>query len=416
MEAYTCDVFCGGEKMDQNTTGYNINDVRRNNVSAIIRLLHRAKVCSRADLARATGLKQATITNIINELIESEFVIEVGHIEGRMKRRSIGISLNKVYQTIGIRLERNYLKACLFNIMGEPLEIREKEFPEKVNAHEVVSWLVEIVQQLIDGTDQDKLLGIGLAIPGPFLQKNQQIELMSGFPGWQEIDFKKELEDQFSLPVYIEHNANCGALSEMWYGDIGDNKNVIFIAADIGIGAGILINQQLYKGALGIAGEIGHMCIDYSGPKCECGNRGCLELYCSTRRLKQIYKEEVAADLSGGENECSTKEILKKAAGGDATARRALSKIAVSLAYGIANIVNLFNPDLIIISDKLSLAGEALIEELNRILKELLLESVFANLNIRLGRFAEDAMVYGASALVLEECISSPFLTRLPIS
>lgn len=158
------------------------------------------------------------------------------------------------------------------------------------------------------------------------------------------------------------------------------------------------------------------MCIDYSGPKCECGNRGCLELYCSTRRLKQIYKEEVAADLSGGENECSTKEILKKAAGGDATARRALSKIAVSLAYGIANIVNLFNPDLIIISDKLSLAGEALIEELNRILKELLLESVFANLNIRLGRFAEDAMVYGASALALEECISSPFLTRLPIS
>ena len=400
--------------MNKTMSGSNVVTMRENNLSLIIRLIHKAKICSRADLAIQTGLKQATITNIINDLIDWGLVKETGNVQGRLNRRSIGITLNnEVYRIFSIRLNRDYVTVGLFDITGSLIDQRQKYIDTDPNA--TMEAMCTLVKELYPA--DKNVLGIGVAIPGPFVPKKGKIELMSGVPGWQSVDITGRLEDYFSLPVFLEHDANCGALAELWYGDIGGFEDVIFVAADVGVGAGILTNGKLYTGSLGTAGEIGHMSIDYGGLKCECGNRGCLELYCSTKALQNEYKKEaINTSLYANKACASVEDILHDVVSGDVFARQVFERIARFLAIGLVNVVNAFNPSLIIISDKLALAGDYLIEVVSQTLKECLLGTLYDNLEIRLGSFNKESMLFGASALVLENLLHQPSVSFNPLN
>lgn len=390
--------------------GSNLLTVRENNLALLIRLIHKKKVCSRVELSKETGLKQATITNIVNDLIRWGVVAETGLLSGRGKRRAIGISLNQEsFRIIGVRLNRKYAQAGLFDLAGNLLEKKTCSFQRGVPPAETVRSICAAIEALLGRAAQKKVLGIGIAMPGPFVAESGRIAMMSGFPGWDRVDLKGELERQLLLPVYLEHDANCGALAELWYGGIDSQEDVLFVAADTGVGAGILVRGQLYTGSQGMAGEIGHISIDYQGPVCECGNRGCLELYCSTQRLVQRYREE--AQKAGNAIEAVGKteeEILKKVADAEPLARRVFGEVAGFLGIGLASAVNAYNPGVIILSDKMALAGQYLVEVIAQALKERLLPSVFEGLRIRLGAFAEDGMLYGAGALVIERMLSMP--------
>jgi len=396
--------------MEVLNSGSNIITVRENNLSVVIRLIYKAKVCSRAELAKATGLKQATITNIINDLISWGLVFETGYIPGAANRRSVGIAINNAhYKTIGLRLNRDYVSAGLFDITGNMLERREYKFNPHSGPEEVVRQMQKFIKEFNAHHEAD-VLGVGVAIPGPFVVKHGKIALMSGFPGWENVDIKAELGEHTPAPVFLEHDANCGVLAEMWYGDISEFKDVIYIASDIGVGAGILVSKRLYTGGMGMAGEIGHMTIDYGGPLCECGNRGCLELYCSTHALLQEYKKELLHSLheTDHQEESTVEQILKAVASGDKTARNAFARVAQYLGIGLVSVINSFNPELIILSDKIAIAGEYLLQIVDDVLRERLLKPAYENTTVRLGSFVEDGMLYGASALVLENLLQQP--------
>lgn len=405
-----------GIQVDYLNGGSNIITVRENNLALIIRLIHKIKVCSRVYLAEVTGLKQATITKIVNDLISWGLVVETGLIPGRGKRRSIGISLNhERYRIIGIRLNRGYVQAGVFDLTGTLLKKRVCCFKDPQETEDTMSMIYEMAGEMAELSEGKVILGIGVAIPGPFVSKSGKIVMMSGFPGWDKVDIKEELERRLSIPVFLEHDANCGALAELWYGSVSSQENMIFVAADVGVGAGILINGQLYTGSLGTAGEIGHISIDYEGPRCECGNRGCLEMYCSTKALCREYRKE--ATLTPGYEERAgllAGEILEEVANGEPLARKVFHKIAFFLGVGLANAVNAYNPGVIILSDKLALAGDYLVETVSQVLRERLLKPVYEGLTVRLGSFVEDSMLFGASALVLEQMLLRPSLYFKP--
>ena len=384
--------------------GNNAITARENNIALVIRLLHKAKVCSRAYLAKQTGLKQATMTYIIDNLLSWKLVEETGTIEGELKRRSIGITLNdKVYRLLGIRLNRDYVSAALFTIKGEIVSQREVTFDRSTKPETVMSYMIKLVRELIEtASDEDKILGIGVAIPGPFVPSEGKIKLMSGSPGWENTDIKQILNAEFGIPVFLEHDANCGALVEYWYGEVGDAKDILFLALDTGVGAGILSDGQLFKGSLGTAGEVGHMSIDRNGPKCECGNHGCLEMYCSTKRLIDDYQKAALKPRT-------LDEILKAVDEGDSEVRKIYAEAASDLGFGLVNLINILSPKLIILSGKLSLGGEYLIEVVSGVLKENLLPALYQNTEIRLGtRFDGETMLYGAGAVVLENILLEP--------
>ncbi len=215
------------------------------------------------------------------------------------------------------------------------------------------------------------------------------------------------LSEHFEIPIKVVHDANAGALCEWWLDSkFLDRGTLVYIAAGQGIGAGIVVNGKVLQGSVGTFGEIGHTSIKYNGRLCKCGNRGCLELYSSTISLiKKIssliksgkYKNTI---LTSSSNLDDFFDALKK---NDPLAVDAFNDICKYLSVGIINTINLFNPDLLIIGDEMSKAGDMLTEKLMPRLKESLLPEIYENLEIKTSKFKMDSALIGAGSFLLDK-------------
>lgn len=392
--------------------GANNENIQEMNRSLVLRLLFEMQVCSRADLARASGLKQATITNIVNDLIEWGIVEECGLISGGRGRRSIGLKLSeKNYHAIGVKLSRTRISVGLFDILGNEYRVIEKDHDALSSPEDVLQTMIVMIKEVMKfSTDAGKIIGIGLALPGPFISKEEKIILMTDFPGWEKISIRDELESAFKLPIFTEHDGNAGALAEWWFGNKTKGKGtMVYVAAGQGIGAGIVIDGSLYTGTLGTAGEIGHMSISFDGPYCQCGNKGCLELYCSTTAMLKHVKNSLAEYPNTMLTENTDFETMLRATKeNDPLANQALRNAAHYLGFGLVGIINVFNPDHIVIGDDMALLGEGFLNIVKETVSDHMLPPLYKNTSIELTSFRWDAALIGAAALVTQQVLSVP--------
>jgi N-acetylglucosamine repressor len=391
--------------------GINLEDVQELNRALVIRLLRKLKVCSRADLAKSTGLKQSTITNIIGDLISWELVTERGIIDGAKGRRSIGISLNtELFKVISVRLARKYFSVGIFDLCGSGEIAIHEQLEVFEGSTKALQRIRDAVKTIIANNPDFRFLGVGVAIPGPFFRSEGKIALMTEFPGWERISLEEELSSAFHIPVFFEHDANAGVLAEWWLGPHSrETGTIVYVAAGLGIGAGIVIDGRLFRGTLGVAGEIGHMSIDFDGPKCECGNNGCLEHYCSAIALQREVKKELANfPDSPLQRDHSFEAILGAIGAGDDLAVREMHKAAWHLGLGLVNVVNLFNPDVITIGDEMARVGPPLLEIVKEVVQARVLPSIYKSLRIELCSFECDPVLIGVSALVVEKMLLRP--------
>ena len=276
---------------DRNVAGRNNSDLTEMNRSAIVRILQQ-KVCSRADIARMTGLTQASVTKITAVLIEMGIVSEVGIIKGNGNRRSIGLRLNAEDKlVIGIKFSRQMFTVGVFDISGRMYKIRQTEFELSQEPGKVIGMMKKQIHELL--RKNPNTVAIGMAVPGPFFREKGRIAVITDLPGWRDVNFVSEFSDEFNKPVFIEQDANAGAMAEWWFGDHSRPvATLAYLLAGEGIGSGVVDNGTLLLGTKGVASEIGHMSVDVNGPRCECGNCGCLELYCSaTQMIKRVKRE-----------------------------------------------------------------------------------------------------------------------------
>lgn len=396
-------------------SGMNLEDVQEINRALVIRLIRRAKVCARTELAKLTGLKQATITNIVNDLMEWGLVKETGIIEGRKGRRSIGLTLNTdSYRTMGIRLTRNYFTVGLFDLFGTPETILREHVDISEGSSIVLRKIIAVSEEVLRASRQYTVLGIGAAIPGPYVRSEGRMSLMTEFPGWETISIEKELASAFPVPVYLEHDAKAGAIAEWWFSPRrGEHETMIYVAAGQGIGAGIVIDGRLMRGALGIAGEIGHMSIDFSGPRCACGNNGCLEHYCSSISIVREVTERLGDHPESPLNvDSSLSSIAKALHAGDTLACSAVENAATHLGFGLVSVVNALNPDIIVIGDEMAQLGDVLLQTVRRTVQNHVLPSVYRDLRIELSKFETDPVLIGVSTLAVEHILHRP--TAIP--
>ncbi len=395
--------------------GMNLEDVQELNRALVIRLLRREKVCSRADLATITGLKQATITNIINDLIEWGLVKETGIIEGRKGRRSIGIALNSdSFGVLGVRLTRTNFTVGLFDLFGTELKLLREPVDIGAGAEVVLKKINTAMKTVLEESLQHTILGAGVAIPGPYVRTEHKMSLMTEHPGWEGISIEKELASSFPLPVYLEHDAKAGALAEWWLSPRKlEHETMVYVAAGQGIGAGIVIEGRLLRGPLGIAGEIGHISINFAGPRCACGNLGCLEHYCSSIALVREIKEAgIDYPESPLTRDFSFPSIVKALHAGDDLALFAVRKVAWYLGFGLVIAVNAFNPHIIIIGDEMAQLGEVFLAIVRDTAKSHLLPSVYQSLRIELSTFEGDPVVVGVSTIAVEQILHRPSAIR----
>ena len=397
-------------KKIKEVAGNNTSDLVEMNRSAIVRILQQVDVCSRADIAKMTGLTQASITKIVAVLIDMGIVTEVGFVKGEGNRRSIGLRLNAEKNlVIGVKFSRHVFSIGVFDICGKVYTQQETEFGLDEFASDVVADMKKQIHALLK--KYKNVVAIGFAVPGPYLRKEGRIALVTKMQSWQNINFVEEFENEFDKPVFIEQDANAGALAEWWFGNHGRpiNSLAYFLAGE-GVGSGIVDHDRLLLGNLGIASEVGHISIDVKGPACECGNRGCLELYCSANALLK-NAEEILPELfkEGYENRWEAcNRVFLAAKEGNEKALKLVEEIAEYLGYGCVTLINAYDPEIIVIGDSISQGGDLLLPTINRIVKERTIPEISGRVQIQISMLTVDPTLYGAAAIATDKVLRKP--------
>ena len=390
--------------------GNNTSDLVEMNRSAIVRILQQVDVCSRADIAKITGLTQASITKIVAVLIDMGIVSEVGFVKGEGNRRSIGLRLNAEKNlVIGVKFSRHVFSIGVFDICGKVYTQQETEFGLDEFASDVVADMKKQIHALLK--KYKNVVAIGFAVPGPYIRKEGRIALVTKMPSWQNVNFVKEFENEFDKPVFIEQDANAGAMAEWWFGNHGRpiNSLAYFLAGE-GVGSGIVDHDRLILGNMGIASEVGHISIDVNGPACECGNGGCLELYCSANALLK-KAEEILPELFKEEYENrweACNRVFLAAKEGNEKALKLTEEIAEYLGYGCVTLINAYDPEIIVIGDSISQGGDLLLPTINRIVKERVIPEISGKVQIKISKLTVDPTLYGAAAIATDKVLRKP--------
>jgi predicted NBD/HSP70 family sugar kinase len=397
-------------KKVKEVAGNNTSDLTEMNRSAIVRILQQREVCTRAEIAKMMGLTQASITKLVAYLIDMGIVSEVGIVKGNGNRRSIGLRLNAEKNlVIGVKFSRHVFAIGVFDISGKLYTQSETEFSLDENTGKVLTAMKDQIRKLLD--EYENVVAIGLALPGPYLRKEGRIAMVTRMPSWHNINFIDEFKNEFDKPVFIEQDANAGALAEWWFGDHGRPlSSLTYFLVGEGVGSGIVDHDRLLLGYQGIASEVGHISIDFNGSTCECGNKGCLELYCSTMALlKKAEKELPELFKEKYENRSeAVARIVEAARKGNEKAIRVLQEIATYIGYGCVTLINAYDPEIIVIGDSVSQGDEFLLPTIKKIVEERTIPEVSSKVRIEISRLKVDPTLYGAAAIATDRVLRKP--------
>jgi glucokinase-like ROK family protein len=395
--------------------------VRKMNRSVILETLRTRQTLSRAGLAVETGLNPSTVSSIISELLEDNLVRETTLIQPITGRPGRLIELNPIGGcAIGVEINVDYLSIILTDFTANILW-RQRLPSNPHNRQEVILEQVEamIGQALRIGEESNlRSLGIGVGVPGLVDLRFGKLKIAPNL-GWYDVPIRDIITQSFNLPVYVENEANAAALGEYYLGIARGKKNLIYLSTGVGLGAGILIDGNLFRGSHGYASEVGHITFDLQGELCGCGKRGCWETFVGPRfierRVRRILQENnqslMLEMINGDLDRIQFGIVVQAAEARDPTALQVLEEVAHNLGLGIANLVNIFNPELIILGGALSLACPYMLPVIELTLYQNALQPNLENLTIAASVHGTDACMMGAVALVLDDILREPVLT-----
>jgi glucokinase-like ROK family protein len=392
--------------------------LRQQNLAGIFQHLYENAPVSRIELARLTGLNKATVTNLINNLIRSNFVCEVGEAtDKRAGRREVLLDLNPrrgcfLSAEIGV----GFISVACTNFAAQIIW-KQRQTTENLEPEFLLGETVKLLKKgrRVGEKKCGALEGVAVGIPGLVDQKSGRL-LFAPNLNWRNVEIRPRLEKKFETTVFIDNEATFAALGEKFFGVAKGSNNVLYISAGVGIGGGLIINGQIYNGAAGYASEFGHMTMNPEGERCACGNLGCWETHASQAALFREIKRLVSAgnstlisEMLGGDlNRLSVQVIVEAAREQDAVALQALRKIGVSLGLGIDSLIKAFNPELVVFGGILSLAEEFLLPSIKQELKKRWLLESIKETPVVAAHFGSDAAVMGGIAKIFQAILANP--------
>ncbi len=377
--------------------------IRSLNRSIILNAIKTQGEISRAALAHLTGLSPATVTAITGDLIQEGLVFEKATGDSTGGRPPIMLALNpKGGFVIGIKLMEGHAVGALTDLNANILVKDDAELPDE-QVETSIDALVKLVNCLIksSGIRKKQLMGVGIGLAG-VIDFTQGIVRQNPFFGWQNTPLRDLLEPRMKAPVYIDNDVNTLSLSEKWINKGEPENNFIVITIGRGIGMGIIINGQVYRGKGGGAGEFGHIVIDPDGPLCDCGRHGCLQSYISDSALVETARREVDPHIE------NLDDLIQRVNAGDAAASSVLAHAGALMGRQIANLVNVLDPKLIIISGEGTRLGETFFSAVRTAFYESVMPSLAEDTEIRVNSWGDDIWALGAASLVIAEIFKSP--------
>lgn len=307
---------------------------------------------------------------------------------------------------IGVDLGGTNMRVAVLNPDGEVL----MKFKEATHASDgrqrVAARLLEHirVQAFRAGETGYKVEAVGIGAPGVIDIEKGIVVKSPNFPDWNNFGLRQWLETELSIPVFIENDANAAALGEQWRGAGRGINSMILITLGTGVGGGLVLNKEIWHGADGMAGEVGHITIIPDGRVCSCGNRGCLETYASARGIVQSYREALdrqGVPMSDQRRGFSSEMIYKAAQDGDGTARAIMEDMGRHLGIGLAGLINIFNPEMIVIGGGVMAAWQLFIDAAKREVMWRAFEVLAKRARIVPAELGDDAGMVGAAATAL---------------
>ena len=320
--------------------------MKKMNQQIILKLIHDRQAISRAEIAEISGLSPATVTNITRDLLQMGLIRESREGESRGGRKPVLLELNPCWAYfIGLEWGIAEIRGVLINLNREVIAY-EKVAVESYHFDSFLQLSTEIVDNLLNNSiDRSRIYGLGVGVHG-MVDPVRGYSLYAPHFKWRDIPVRKELEERLKIPVLIDNDVRVMALAEKWNG----RNDFVLINTGPGIGAAIVLDGELYYGRNYSAGEFGHMTIIKDGPLCSCGNTGCLEALVSTDNLVYRYKPGLKEQISRQELDEEWVKLLDEAREGEEGACQIIGEIGEYLGMGLSNLVNLLNPDEIILA------------------------------------------------------------------
>ncbi|MBK9604203.1 MAG: ROK family protein [Anaerolineales bacterium] len=370
------------------------------------------------------GLTRAAVTLIVNDLIENEVIFEAESRAIPSGRPPVVLEINpKRGLVAAVDMGATHMNIAIADFSAKiiaekslPLDIRNGP---QICMPEISRSLKELLAE--NGISQSQLMAVGIGVPGPVITDAGMVVSPPIMPGWDGYPIRKTLEQELGCAISLNNDAELGALGEWAYGAGRGEKNLAFIKVGSGIGAGLIINQQIYGGTTGSAGEIGHITIDENGPLCTCGNHGCLEAFAGGHAIalqaKKLVESGKRTLLSSIPMENLTaQEVAKAARRGDLPAQDIIMRAGTFIGIAIAGLVNLFNPGAVIIGGGVAQSGDLLTTSIRQAVGERSLRASGRGVHITTAMLGRRSSLMGATVQAVNIAIHDAIEKKNPVS
>jgi predicted NBD/HSP70 family sugar kinase len=376
-------------------------DIRATNLAAVLGFLRRQAPCSRAAIASGTGLNKATVTSIVSDLLDRRLVRETQQTQNHVGRPATLLVLDgSAYAAIGIEVSARGLTALAYDTAGEQV-LRWHRAGPGVDAApaKTVAAVAALARRALTTVQSSsrRVLGITVGVPG-LVNRDGSIVLAAGL-GWRDVPLQADLAAALGrpdIPVTVDNDASLAVLAEHLYGPLAGYENLIQLAGDTGVGAGIIVDGRPLKGHLGYVGEIGHLRLVADGPLCGCGRRGCLEALASLPAILSRID-----GLTDPDPQIQLDHLIRRADDGEAAVTKILSEAGTHLGHGIAALVNILNPEYVVLGGAYALLAPHLSPAITKALHESAIAPEAGGCTVVASTFPHTATPLGATAQAL---------------
>jgi predicted NBD/HSP70 family sugar kinase len=363
--------------------------LREANRARIVDAVKRHGGLTQVELAGATGLSPATVSNIVKELGASGVLHTTPST--RSGRRAQHVTLARALGLVaGIHFSTRHLRVALADVAHTVVAEHHLPLAKDHRADNELNRTARLIADMLESVDATmaEVLAVGVALPAPINLRTGTISRTGIMRGWDAVPVAEVMERRLKRPVFVDNNANLGARAEFRSGALRGKENAVYLSIDDGIGAGLIVNGKVFRGHNGSAGEFGHLTIDENGPLCRCGNRGCLETY--------VGGEALIESLRGNHRGLKLHDIVVRAIAGDPKCIRAIGVAA-------ANLTNIFDPSRIVVGGELSQAGELLLGPMRHALERAVIVAADSVPDIVQSQLGARAEMLGAIALAVDQ-------------
>jgi predicted NBD/HSP70 family sugar kinase len=379
------------------------------NTNLVVNLVKTGGPISRAELARQSKLSPATITGIVGRLLRTGILSEVAIGPSKLGRPPVLLRLNqRAGYVIGIKLTEYGLTTVVTNLAAEVVHSGESATPLVGNPQAALTAIEAAVRDALakSGVKRKMVLGIGIGLAG-IIDAATGTCVYSHILHWRDVALSEPLRRRLQIPVWVDNDVNTLAVAEKWFGAGVGLRHFLTVTIGRGVGLGVVLNGELYRGAFGGAGEFGHTIVAPGGPLCQCGREGCLEAMVS----EPVLRSQVSSAFG---RSVSSQELVTLAAGNDPRVRVVLADAGRQLGLALANLVTLLNPERIIVCGEGTRLGRAFLEPMTTAMRQTAFAGVGASVEIVVQRWGDDAWAIGAATLVLRELFSLPAAGEAP--